>query len=186
MENKTIRPPLPAFTQYARSLSSNAKNSPVTIIIPVYNGYVHLERLTRSIFDKTDEEHDFLFINDASPDYRIGKFLEKIKGKQKNTRIVTYKKNLGFAASVNKAARMTNRDFVILNTDTEVPRNWLSRLLMPLHLDNNTGSVTPTTSNSKLLGVPNPELSTINFLSDYGVDRIDQAISNIELDMRYN
>ena len=156
---------------------------PVSVIVPVYNGYDAILRLTRTLFAHTDLRHTIVFIDDASPDDRIKPLLEQFAADNPNVRLMSNECNLGFAATVNKAIEATENDFVLLNTDTEVPQDWIPRLFAPIWSDSATASVTPTTCESHLLGVPTPEIGTIQFVEKHGVEAIDKAISRVKPDL---
>ena len=40
----------------------------VSIIIPIYNVEKYIERCARSLFEQTEEDLEFIFVNDGTPD----------------------------------------------------------------------------------------------------------------------
>lgn len=105
----------------------------VSIVIPVYNGLHHLERLLPSLLAHTPPEVPLLFIDDRSSDARIVPYLERALRERPKASILRNEMNLGFTATVNRAMRQVSTAFaVLLNTDTVVPPGWLHRLVAPL------------------------------------------------------
>ena len=88
--------------------------------------------------------------------------------------------------SCNRAVEATEGDFVLLNTDTEVPDNWIPRLFYPIWIDPRTASVTPVTCESHILGVPTPSRGTVDLVRNMGVEEMDALVSRIKVDMTRN
>jgi len=132
------------------------KNKRIDIIIPVYNGFEYLPKLFESVFENTDLPFRLIIADDASPDANVREFLSKLKSENPDKEIVLFQNetNLGFVRTVNKAVKKAENDFILLNTDVEVPPNWLSRLMHPiLHLDN-VASVIPFTNSGTISSFP--------------------------------
>lgn len=152
---------------------------PVSIIIPVYNGHDALVRLAATLFERTDEMHEIVFIDDASTDGRIAPLLAGFARDHANVRVVTNRENRGFSHNVNIGAALSDRDFVILNTDTEVPQKWVPRLFDFIWHAPATASVTPMSVMSLFLSIPDKEHGTFAFLEQHGTVVLDRAISRI-------
>lgn len=130
----------------------------VDIVIPVYNGYDFLEPLFKSIYQGTTSIHRIIVINDCSPDVRIAEFLQNII-KYKNQYcnefiVVNNPENLGFVQTINSSLTYLQNDFVILNTDVEVPHGWLERLMLPFETQSNIASTTPFTNSGTICSFP--------------------------------
>jgi GT2 family glycosyltransferase len=126
----------------------------VDIIIPVYNGFEHLNPLFESLFRNTDVAYNLIIINDASTDGRVKCFLDNIAEGRSNIRIFQNEKNYGFVKTVNKAFSFTRNHVVILNTDVIVPKDWLSRLIYPLVHFRSVASATPLTNAGTICSFP--------------------------------
>ena len=131
----------------------------IDIIIPIYNAYEFTKRCIEAVYQNTDIKYNLFLVNDASSDIRIKDILDdlKIKSKPKQMEkliIINNDKNLGFINSVNKAMLLSENNVVLLNTDAEVPKNWLSRLVHPLLLDNKIASVTPYSNSATICSFP--------------------------------
>ena len=99
------------------------------IIIPVYRDEMAVRRCLDSVLASDAMEiADLVIINDASPERGITVFLDELAAKN-SVSLIKHDLNRGFVASVNAGAALhPYRDFVILNADTEVARDWLQRL----------------------------------------------------------
>lgn len=162
----------------------NEISTPIDIIIPVYNGFEYLNKLFQSIYKSTNIDYRLIIIEDKSTDKNILPFLEKLDFKDdnhcKDFILIKNEKNLGFVKTINKASKLVNNHFVLLNTDIELPKNWLERLIKPLYAnkDLKISSVTPFTNSGVFFSYPiwkeNNEL--INNLT---LTEIDNAFNNI-------
>lgn len=150
----------------------------VDVIIPIYNAYDYTKRCISSVYKNTDISYNLYLVNDCSPDTRIHELLVELSNKTtptnlKNLYIVENDVNLGFIKSVNKAISLSKNHIVLLNTDTEVPSNWLSRLISPMINDNKIASITPFSNCATICSFPNfckdnllPEHITLENLDD--------------------
>ena len=134
------------------------KSPPVVdVIIPVYSGYEETLRAIASVlvsgkYNKTAFE--LIVINDASPDNRLNKVLDKL-GKNKLFTYIKNPKNLGFVGTVNRGMRIhSNRDIVLMNADTQAFKNWLDRLRSTSLIQENIASVTPLSNNATICSYP--------------------------------
>lgn len=73
----------------------------VSVIIPIYGVEKYIERCSRSLFEQTLEDIEFIFINDCTPDKSISllrKVLDDYPNRKQCTRIVNMPTNSGLAA----------------------------------------------------------------------------------------
>ena len=124
------------------------------VIIPVYNAYEYVERCLRTVL-KNSSKCRIIIVDDASNDGKTRKFLREISLAHKDKiLLITNEQNLGFVKSVNKAVKYVKNHFVVLNSDTEVPPEWLERIFYPIVADNKVASVTPFTNAGTLVSFP--------------------------------
>jgi GT2 family glycosyltransferase len=142
------------FTKQKKITFSNIGKEPIDIIIPVYNGYEYLEPLLISIKENTSHPYRLIVIDDASPDKRVVEILKAMLVEHEETLFLQNSKNLGFVKSVNRAVKEVRGDFVILNTDTEVPPFWLERLIYPIKHLPKVASTTPFTNSGTIASFP--------------------------------
>ena len=166
--------------------NSDIETSPVAIIIPVYNGYEPLTRLTATLFANTDRMHDIIFIDDASTDPRIAKLLSDVARDNPNVRVVHNETNRGFPHNANLGASLSDRDFVLLNSDTEVPPNWIPRLFRPIWHATNTASATPFASWSKSHGFMEDPAIGRALCERHGIEAIDKVLATLPADPEEN
>lgn len=163
---------------FGEQTSGDIPAEEVCIIIPVYNGKKHLERLLPSLFKNTTSPHKFIFVDDCSPDTSVLPWLKQQCAERSDCIILANDTNMGFPATVNKGAKHSNGHFVILNTDTEVPAKWLERLMNPIWNNPQIASVTPFSDAATIFSFPFFEQDTANheFLSLFGLQKIDSII----------
>ena len=156
---------------------------PIDIIIPVYNGFKYLEALFSSIFENTDILYRLIIIDDKSPDETIIPYLRNIAQTKnplcKDIILLENKENLGFTKSVNKSMNYVENHFVLLNTDTEVPKKWLSRLIKPFYTsDRKIASITPFSNSAVYFNYPRVIIDN-DILENFNLHDIDEAFSKI-------
>ena len=127
------------------------------IIIPVYNAYESLIECIDSVIKNTDlKENGLIIINDKSTDERISKYLKKIEKDYSslNLQILENEENLGFVGTVNRGMNLSSNDVLLLNSDTEVPKNWLNNIKKCAYSGEKIATVTPLSNNATLVSVP--------------------------------
>lgn len=148
------------------------------IIVPIYNGFVHITKLIPSLIKNTIGKHKFIFINDCSTDANVNEYLRTYVKHLSDSIYLENEVNLGFVKTVNKAATYTEDcNFILLNSDTEVPYDWMRRLVAPLE-DETIASVTPMSNGAGIFSFPylnNDRLNT-DFLKLIGLENINKAL----------
>jgi GT2 family glycosyltransferase len=151
------------------------------VIVPVYNGYDVLRRLCATLFDHTGPESRIIFVDDASPDERIAPYLASLAELHPNVEVLTNEENLGFPSSVNRGAARCTCDFVILNSDTEVPDGWIARLFAPIWGGGKVASAMPLTCEWTQSGPCNPGVISRERLERIGLQAADRAVARIRV-----
>ncbi|OPY75949.1 MAG: N-glycosyltransferase [Syntrophorhabdus sp. PtaU1.Bin153] len=127
------------------------------IIVPVYNGYEYVVDCITSVLANT-RNCRLIIINDASTDPRIGPFLDSIQAipeRAIEVFIRHHTKNVGFVGSVNHGYRYVKSHFVILNTDTVLPKGWIQRIMAPIIQNEDIiASVTPFSNSASICSFP--------------------------------
>ncbi len=124
------------------------------IVIAVYNGLEFLPKLFESIQQNTTSPYRLIVVDDCSPDPQVKPFLEAAVKRNPNGLLLHNNRNLGFVESVNRAVQHARSDFVLLNTDVEVPPGWLERLMAPVVKDCTVASTTPFTNAGTICSFP--------------------------------
>ena len=126
----------------------------VDIVIPVYNALEDLKLCVESIKKHTDLTLDrAVFIDDRSPDPEVYPYLKSIEGP--GMLVLQNEKNRGFSGTVNHGMTVSDRDVILLNTDTVVTSGWIDKLVECAYSDPAIGTVTPFSNNATLCSVPN-------------------------------
>ena len=134
--------------------------STVDVLIAVYNGMEYLPELFDSLAHARSTPFRLLVCNDASPDEAVQPFLqqqcERLRALENVQEVVLLEnaQNLGFVGTVNRLVQQVQNDFVLLNTDTQVPPYWLERLFAPMLADTAVASVTPFTNAGAICSFP--------------------------------
>lgn len=81
----------------------------ISVIMSVYNGMPYLKEAVKSILSQTYKNFEFIIVDDASDD-STPKYLKLLKDKR--IKIITNKKNLGLAESLNKALKISKGNFI--------------------------------------------------------------------------
>ena len=141
----------------------------------------------RTFFRHTSPIHQVIFVDDASPDPRVRPYLDELRKHHANVTVVANDSNRGFSHNVNLAASMCAGDFVLLNTDTEVPERWMPRLFAPMWArPDSTASVSAMTTCTPALTVPERDFDGLAFAARQGVFAIDRALSSIAPDFDHD
>ena len=153
-------------------------NIVIDIIIPVYDGYKYLEALFDSLEKHTTAPHRLIVVNDASPDERVKPYLEQRLKAHPTSLFIDHKDNRGFVKSVNEAYSNITNDFVILNTDTELPAFWLERLMYPIVKMDRVASTTPFTNSGQIASFPN-FVEDNEIFEKLSVEELDRAFRSV-------
>jgi GT2 family glycosyltransferase/2-polyprenyl-3-methyl-5-hydroxy-6-metoxy-1,4-benzoquinol methylase len=157
--NETVKPisDFLNLLQIEPSMPIVSSQSAIDILIPVYNGNEFLDSLFRSIIENTSIPYRLLIANDKSTDPNIIKYLTdfKINNPNIDITIIENENNLGFVKTINRLTKLIKNNFVILNTDVEVPPHWIERLMYPILTRDDIASTTPFTNAGTICSFPN-------------------------------
>lgn len=125
----------------------------VDIIIPIYNGLDDLKKCLVSIKKHTDLVNNrVILVNDKSPDKRVLEYLYAQQGEK--IILIDSPVNEGFSASVNKGICYSDRDVILLNSDTVVTSGWVEKIVRCAYSDEAIGTVTPLSNSATLCSIP--------------------------------
>jgi GT2 family glycosyltransferase len=164
--------------QTLNTRSAKSSDPKVTVIVPIYGDY----NATRSCLEGLQRElspyHTAILVDDATPDSDIAKYLAKLKH-DPHIRILTNPRNLGFTTSVNRALTVaTQGDIIVLNSDTIVPPEFISRLNAVARSSPDIGTVTPLSNNGELTSFPIPNIAN-PLRSRDDIERIDRIAEEV-------
>ncbi len=127
----------------------------VDIIVPVYNAPQEVEDCVNSVLRNTEANFKLIIIDDASPDPRIGTYLARLEQmNDQRIQVIRNQRNLGFIGTVNIGMAISNRDVVLLNSDTLVTPGWLQKLKNCMASDSRIGTITPFSNNAEICSFP--------------------------------
>lgn len=140
------------FYSAIKRMSKN--NSPVAIIVPVFNALKELKACINSVLDNTNNNYRLILINDCSSDAEVASFLNSLVGIG-NIEIYHNEENKGFTFTVNKGIRIAgSSDVVLLNSDTCVTPNWLTNLKLAAYSQDKSATATPFSNNAGAYSAP--------------------------------
>jgi GT2 family glycosyltransferase len=127
----------------------------IDIVIPIYRNLDLTRKCVESVLRAADPVMGSLvLINDASPDPEVANYCREIASSE-SISLITHDENRGFVCSVNEGFGFSkDRDVVILNSDTEVPSKWLSRLKALADSQPRAASLTPFSNNATICSYP--------------------------------
>lgn len=129
-------------------------HGPVDIIIPVYRNLAVTRRCVESVLAHTDMSRArIILVDDASPEPELSEWCLTFQGRD-DVLLLRHEQNRGFVASVNLAMSNGNADVVLLNSDTEVPPAWLTRLQNCACSADDIATVTPFSNNGSICSYP--------------------------------
>lgn len=135
------------------------ENNIVDVIIPIYNSLDLLKRCIHSVYQNSNMKYNLILMNDCSTDILVKSFLEDLKKSEKpkylcELIVINNEKNQGFTKTVNQGLALSTNHVIILNSDTEVPKDWTSRMVLPFFKDEKVSSVTPFSNNASICSFP--------------------------------
>lgn len=81
----------------------------ISVVMAVYNGMPYVKEAVGSILNQSYKNFEFIIVNDASTDETL-KYLKSLNDKR--IKIINNPKNLGLAASLNKALAITKGKYI--------------------------------------------------------------------------
>lgn len=163
--------------KYQFNFPERLSTETVDIIVPIYNGYQFLDKLLTSI-EKTKLNYRLILINDKSPDERIEDFLKKYASGKEYVILLENEENLGFVKTVNKGFEISENHVALVNTDVELPEQWLERLMLPIFENAKIASTTPYTTCGTICSFPDMGKDNKLFLG-LNVQEIDDEFIKI-------
>jgi len=124
------------------------------VIIPVYRGREASLACINSVLATVDHNARILVVDDATDDPALAAALDALAADGR-IELMRNPENQGFVASVNRAlAQHTTHDAVLLNSDTLVFDDWLTRLRTAAYSGPTVGTVTPFSNSGSIASYP--------------------------------
>ncbi len=127
----------------------------IDILIPVYAGRAETMACLQAVLESVAGlPCDVVVIEDASPEPALVEDLRALAAQGRIT-LLSNARNLGFPATVNRGFQLhPDRDVVLLNADTLVAGDWLTRLRAAAYSAPDIGTVTPFSNDATILSYP--------------------------------
>jgi GT2 family glycosyltransferase/glycosyltransferase involved in cell wall biosynthesis len=139
-------------------------NSPISIIVPVFNALEELKDCIDSVQKNTNQNYRLILINDCSSDAKVAPFLDSLIGIG-NIEVYHNEVNRGFTFTVNRGIQIAGKsDVVLLNSDTCVTPNWMTNLKLAAYSQEKSATATPFSNNAGAYSAP--ILGKENFIPD--------------------
>jgi len=152
-----------------RDLTFTSNEALIDVVVPVYGDI----EVTRNCIDsviaaRATINYRILIINDASPVEGMSQLLESYKAVN-NLVLLTNQTNAGFVGTANRGmSYSSDRDVILLNSDTLVASGWVDRLYSHANGAENVATVTPFSNNASIF-------STRNYPVGFDLDENEQA-----------
>jgi len=151
----------------------------VSIIIPAHNQLECCRQCVDSILSNTEGPYKLILVDNGSTD-GVSEYFDSVP----NATVVHSEANLGFPAGVNLGLAHAEGHVLLLNSDTIVPRDWLTRLLIVLEQSSRIGIVGPVSNNvSGPQQIPTPNIESTDTIEQIAQDCWDlHAAKSLEID----
>lgn len=146
----------------------------VDVVIPVYGGYDETIACIESVIRAGNVvQREIIVVDDHGPDPKLRTALQEYAQAGTITLLVN-PSNLGFPGAANAGMSLhPDRDVILLNSDTLVPKGWIDRLRAAAYRAGNVGSVTPLSNRATICSYP--EINKDNNLpTDLAWEALDQ------------
>lgn len=122
-------------------MAATSKNRPLVSIITInYNQSDVTIELIKTLKQITYDNFEIIVVDNASPNDNP----QKIKETFPDIKLILSEKNLGFAGGNNLGIKQAKGEYMLLlNNDTEVPKNFMEPLVEILEKDEDIGMVSP-------------------------------------------
>lgn len=159
-----------------------------TVIIPVYKNLSDLSNCLDSILECSDREFNLLVINDSPIDKSVTDYLVDYE-KRFNSKYIGSAEyrylindvNLGFVKTTNLGMSKCEGDVILLNSDTIVSNDWISRLVAYKKFKQ-VASVTPLSNSASICSFPKFNTNQSHY-RNLKPSQIDSVFSRIPQDL---
>jgi GT2 family glycosyltransferase/FMN phosphatase YigB (HAD superfamily)/predicted Zn-dependent protease len=132
-----------------------------SVIVLAHNQLEHTRKCVESLLAHIRAPSEIIFVDNASTD-GTAEFLAGLRERHPNFKVITNRKNLGFAADNNQGLAIAKGEIlVLLNNDTLVTPGWIEGMAAVLDADAAVGLVGPVSNR-----VSGPQQIPTNYTSD--------------------
>jgi len=125
------------------------------VIVPVRGAGPAFRRCAATLTRHVDPDgHRIVIVLDGPRDADTARAVEELTRTHVELTVLEHLEPLGFVASVNRGLGVSNRDVVLLNSDTQVTTGWLEKLAAAAYADAHTATATPFSNNATICSLP--------------------------------
>jgi len=138
-----------------------------------------LKVLLPSIANQTFSDYEVIIIDDLTPDRSAPEYIRSLIKDYPNMRLIDNAENMRFVKTVNKGIKLAEGDYIcLLNSDTEVRRNFVQRNVEIMDADPSIGAlsciIVDRNGNNWFTGGRFESGFTVNLVDDFqGVRTVD-------------
>lgn len=149
----------------------------VDLIIPVYRGREESLACIGSVLATVGVSNgQVVVVDDATDDSLLVDSLDTLAAAGRIT-LLRNSENFGFARSVNRGLALNpTHDAVILNSDTAVFGNWVTRLREAAYSGPRVGTATPLSNSGSIVSYPNPSGGSIQANTGKALDELARSL----------
>ncbi len=138
----------------ARPVGLQRRRPVADVVITVHGGGDIERACLKSVLATLSPPSRVVVVDDATPDRGFAAELAALAGRRR-IRLIRHVSSQGYPASANAGIRAcAGRDVVLLNSDTIVTPDWLTRLREIAYAAPNIGTVSPISNNATILSYP--------------------------------
>jgi glycosyltransferase involved in cell wall biosynthesis len=153
---------------------------PVDVIVPVYGAAAELAACLAGLLRHTKlGRHRLVLVIDGPQESAVEEVLAAVAGRPEEEVVVLRNAvRRGFVGSVNRGMALSERDVVLLNSDTEVTAGWLPKLQEAACSDPAIATVTPFSNHATIASLP--RFAAVNALpSGWSADRFAALVERV-------
>jgi GT2 family glycosyltransferase len=129
-------------------------NQLIDVIVPVQGPPAVFARCAESLARHVNPRHRVTVVLDGPQPDDVFRTLDRLRASGLDLRVEQHDRIHGFVISCNRGMRGSERDVVLLNSDTRVTEGWLDRLAAAAYSDPKIATVTPFSNNASICSVP--------------------------------
>jgi glycosyltransferase involved in cell wall biosynthesis len=146
-----FRPAPLDWTQSRVAVPPDGPPGPVDVVVPIYGAAAELAACLASLRRHIDfGKHRLVLVIDGPQEAAV----EEAVGIAREPLILRNPSRRGFVGSVNRGMAQSDRDVILLNSDTEVTAGWLEKLQEAAWSDAAVATVTPFSNNATIASLP--------------------------------
>lgn len=135
--------------------ATDSFSAAITLVVPIYRDYNATRNCLESLAGSAIPDHvTVVLIDDFSPEPELVEYCELIAAREGFT-LLRNEENLGFVKTANRGFTVDqNADVLLLNSDTVVSWDWITRIEACAYREKSIGTVTPFSNNGTICSYP--------------------------------